>query len=320
MVQVDLFSVGNDRAEPMILVHGGAWDIPDDECEAHRKGLLQALEKGAKSLENGSLALDVAVAVVAEMEVHGAFDAGRGAVLNQAGEVELDAGVMDGATQHFGAVAGIQHFVNPVRIAREIIGKGRRQICFLVGEGAENFALECGFTPVEHTTLICERERRRYASLREKADFHTSHPFLPAANHPRGTVGCVVRDHQGNLAAATSTGGTPFRMPGRVGDSPMPGSGYFANIWGAASATGWGEAIASISLCYEAVRQLEGGSAETAAANVIQRLSDTIRNEEGVGATGGIILLAKDGGGAFAYSTPRMARGAWQAGKVWVEV
>ena len=306
----------------MLLVHGGAWDIPDEECEAHLAGLEKVLQIGKKGLLGGKHALDVVVEVVSAMESDGAFDAGVGAVLNRDGFVELDAGVMDGKTHHFGSVAGIQHYENPIQIARDIINKGRRQFCFLSGEGAESFAEKAGFPRVENDQLICERERRRHEQLLAQAAYHTSHPFLAGDDvHPRGTVGCVALDRSGGLAAATSTGGTPFRPAGRIGDSPLPGSGFFANKDAAASATGWGEAIASMSLCYEGVRSVSHASAESAAADVIESMGETIQNEDGQPATGGIILLSKRGEAGFAFSTPRMARGGWyEGGELWFTV
>ncbi len=296
---------------PVLLIHGGAWDIPDEECDVHLAGLESALEVGKKAALVGGSALEIAEEVVSDMESHGGFDAGRGAVLTRVGTVELDAGMMDGERRHYGAVAGIRHYENPVKIAHQIIKSGARQFCFLSGEGAESFAAEAGFQYIPNSTLICGREKRRYTALLEAADYHTSHPFLSGKDHPRGTVGCVVRDGNGRLAAATSTGGTPFRPAGRIGDSPLPGCGYFASEAGAASATGWGEAIASVSLCYEAVRLLEDLPVAEAAGRVIRQMKDAVRNQEGQGATGGIILLNAAGEGAVVYSTPRMARGAW---------
>ncbi len=311
MPVVECFSNASDG--PVILVHGGAWDIPDVECEAHRVGLENALETGKKGVMAGRSALEIAADVVASMESDGAFDAGHGAVLNGAGEVELDAGIMDGKSRHFGAVAGIRHYENPVKIALQIIEKGGRQFCFLAGDGAESFARQEGFRRVANDRLICEREKIRYTVLQDASGYHTSHPFLPGEEHPRGTVGCVVRGPDGRLAAATSTGGTPFRPAGRIGDSPLPGCGYYASNAGAASATGWGEAIASVSLCYEAVRLLENHPVDEAAVRVIRDMESIVRNQDGQGATGGIILLNAAGEGAIAYSTPRMARGGWSS-------
>ncbi|MFK7848358.1 MAG: isoaspartyl peptidase/L-asparaginase family protein [Rhodothermales bacterium] len=322
MINASGFSRPEDSNSPMLLVHGGAWNIPDEECDAHRSGLLKVLQIGKKSLLGGKNALDVVAEVVAGMESDGAFDAGVGAVLTRDATVELDAGIMQGEDILYGAVSGVKHFANPVNIAKMVLEKGQRQYCFLSGSGAENFARDAGFLEVTNDSLICDREMRRYELLRKQSIYHTSHPFLPGKeDKPRGTVGCVALDKNGRLAAATSTGGTPYRIAGRIGDSPMPGSGYYANEMGASSATGWGEAIASVSMCYEAVRLLGDKTAEVAALESITLLNNLIKNEDGAGATGGIILLSKRGAGGFAFSTPRMARGGWcEGGELWAEV
>lgn len=322
MIKSSSFRRPSGSRAPMILVHGGAWNIPDEECEDHHAGLVKVLQIGKKSLLDGKNALDVVAEVVAAMESDGAFDAGLGAVLTQDGTVELDAGIMKGEGLRYGAVSGIKHFKNPVNIAKLVLEKGERQFCFLSGSGAENFAREEKIPEITNEMLICERELRRYEMLKRQSIYHTSHPFLPDQKAgPKGTVGCVALDNNGRLAAATSTGGTPFRMAGRVGDSPMPGCGYYANSAGASSATGWGEAIASVSLCYEAVRLLENEPADKVALKVIDGLNNQVKNEDGDGATGGIILLSSTGVGGIAFSTPRMARGGWCEGEeVWVEV
>ncbi|MEM8485267.1 MAG: isoaspartyl peptidase/L-asparaginase [Bacteroidota bacterium] len=321
MIVVEPYCRPPGHAGPMLLVHGGAWNIPDVECDAHLAGLQIAVETGKNALQAGNSALQVVAEVVAHMEGDGAFDAGCGAVLTRSGKVELDAGIMDGTARHFGSVAGIQHFRHPIKIALSVLENGGRTFCFLSGAGAEKFADASGFSRVKNENLVCLREQQRYDSLAAQAAYHTSHPFLADEDVPRGTVGCVAIDQHGKLAAATSTGGTPFRPDGRVGDSPMPGAGFYASPDGAASATGWGEAIASVSMCFAAVQQLSSCSAEDAAEAAIRTLGLQIKNEDGQGATGGIILLSATGEGGFAFSTPRMARGGWYAGgDPWVRI
>ena len=307
-----------------LLVHGGAWAIPQDESEAHRDGMRQALAHGRDLLRAGTPALDVVAETVAVLEAHGAFDAGRGAVLTNAGTVELDAGLMDGSTLNFGAVACVKQVAHPVRLAHRLLERGEGQVRLLTGEGAEQFAGAEGFPLVDNGALICDRERRRYDHLRQQAEqFHTSHPFLPPRDRmPMDTVGCVARDRQGRLAAATSTGGTPFRPPGRVGDSPLPGAGYYANEHAAVSATGWGEAIAAMLLAGRTVDAIAAGQApEDAVRAQLRAMHQRITNRDGDGATGGLILLDRKGRGAWAFTTPRMARGGWcEGGAVWVDI
>ena len=132
--------VKNRDSRPIILVHGGAWDIPDEECLAHEIGMNEALEAGERALSKGEVSLNVVVQVLTKMESSGIFDAGRGAVLNQDGEVELDAGIMCGSSKLWGAVSGVKHFENPIRIAHKIAIEGNRQFCFLTNAMAENFA------------------------------------------------------------------------------------------------------------------------------------------------------------------------------------
>ena len=306
---------------PALLVHGGAWDIPDAVVRDHRDGLREALGVGRQLLRDGGAALDVVTETVAALEAHGAFDAGCGAMLNQDGAVELDAGIMDGATLRYGSVMATQRVAHPVRVARRLLADDRGQARMLVGEGAERFADAEGFALVDNDALVCERERARYEQLRTEADrVVPSRSFRPQAGHD--TVGCVARDANGRLAAATSTGGTPFKPPGRVGDSPLPGAGFYATEGAAVSATGWGEAIAAVVLACRTADAVHGGATpEEAARARLLHMHDCVDDPDGEGATGGLLVLDADGHGAVAFTTPRMARAGWHAGgEAWVAV
>lgn len=294
-----------------LLVHGGAWDIPDDVLRDHEWGLDDALQLGREALLEGAAALDVVVRVVAAMEASGIFDAGRGAVLTLDGTVELDAACMCGATGRVGSVIGIKQHERPVEIARALIERGQGETRVLAGEGAEAFAAAAGFAPVAPSALVHARERIRYETLLAERTFAPSDVFLP---RPSGTVGCVARDRQGRLAAATSTGGTPLKPPGRVGDSPLPGSGLYASDEGAVSCTGWGEALLTRVTALRALHRLAGSTAEAAARHALSDLHDRVQNARGEGATGGLILLTPAGGGVAAFTTPRMARAGWAEG------
>ncbi len=301
-------------AGPLVLVHGGAWDIPLDETDAHLDGLERALRVARRAVERGADALVVAVEAVAALEDHPAFDAGRGSVLDRDGQPQLDAGVMDGATLRWGGVANVRRLKNPIRTARALVGADG-QARLLVGEGAERFAAELGHPSVPPSALVVEREVERHARLSEHAAFHTSAAFAGAMDVPRGTVGCVARDAAGRLAAATSTGGAPYTRAGRVGDSSIPGAGYFADGCGAASATGWGEAILTTQLASRAVASVERGDASVdAARESIEDLAARVRWPGAALATGGLIVVAADGTAGWAFSTPRMARGWWRPG------
>jgi len=322
-----LFSEATEKpgqaAGAAVLLHGGAWDIPWEEHEAHLSGLGEALQRGREVLERDGGAVEAAAAAVSSMESSGIFDAGRGGVLNLDGEVELDCGIMCGSSLDYGAVVGVKRIANPVALARFILESSDGSARILSCEGAEKIAAKNGFSLVENDQLVCDRERSRYRELLRKLEnYHTSHPFLPSDDVPRGTVGCVARDRAGGLAAATSTGGTPLHPAGRVGDSALPGAGYFASPAAACSATGWGEAITASLLAGRSVDAAAAGSAPVEVlSDALERMRSSIRNRDGRGATGGLILLNSDGAGAFAFSTPRMARAGWsEGGESWSAV
>ena len=324
MPDFSLHSTSFQMNGPGVLVHGGAWAIPDDALDDHRDGLRASLFLGRRMIQSGAPAVEVVTATVAALESHGAFDAGRGAMLNQDGEVELDAGVMDGSTLSYGSVIAIQNIEHPVRVARRLMDVGEGKVRILSGTGAKRFAEGEGFPTVGPETLISEREQARFERLKAHAErFHPSETFLPGAvssdeeapSTGHDTVGCVARDADGNLAVATSTGGTPFKPPGRVGDSPLPGAGFYANAHAAACATGWGEAIAAVVLSSRTVDAVARG--EDPETVVRERLTDMhacIQNPDGEGATGGLLLLTADGHGIVGFTTPRMARAAWYDG------
>lgn len=301
-----------DRSGPLLLVHGGAWDIPESVLEEHRAGLETVLDGGRSELQSEADPVDVATETVAVLERHEAFNAGRGAMLNQEGDAELDAGVMDGRKLAFGSVACTSRLLHPVRVARSLLSEGEGRVRLLVGEGAERFATSQGFDLIPNDRLSCARERERYERIRTHTDpAHPSQSFLPGVPRRVGadTVGCVVRDAKGDLAAATSTGGTPFKPQGRVGDSPVPGAGFYADETVAVSTTGWGEAIMTVGLARGVRDRIrDGADAETAACEGLQRMGRKVQTPEGNGATGGCIVVTPDDA-AYAFTTPRMARG-----------
>jgi beta-aspartyl-peptidase (threonine type) len=275
--------------------------------------MRRSLDLGRNKLESGASALDVVAAVVRLLEDHPALDAGFGAVLNQAGEVQLDAGIIDGARGDFGAVASVQRIRHPIEAAREVLEHGGGQVSLVVGPGADEWAQRRGLEMVEPSFFVVPRELARFEKLAEEARYHTSVAFR-GGERPRGTVGCAARDRDGRLAAGTSTGGAPYTAPGRVGDSPLPGCGYWASEVAAASATGWGEAISRVLMCSFAVERVEGGQgAQAAAEQAIARLAQRVKDPQGHAATGGIILVDRAGKVAFAFNTPRMARATWSA-------
>jgi beta-aspartyl-peptidase (threonine type) len=241
--------------------------------------------------------MDAVEAAIVVMEDDEAFDAGRGSFLNADGQVELDAGFMEGSELHVGAVAGVQFIQNPIKLARAVMDRSEHVL--LIAQGAQRFAHKMGFPTCDLTDLAVPREFERWQMyLRERTSAKQS-----LAGRPGDTVGCVALDHEGHVAAGTSTGGTRNKMPGRVGDVPMVGCGFYAaDELGGASSTGWGESIAKVILARLALHQLqELGDPRAAARAAIQVL------EERVNGSGGIILLSPEGVPGWHYNTRHMS-------------
>ena len=282
---------------PSIIVHGGAWDIPPDLERAHRQGTKRAVEAGWAVLASGGSAMDAVEAAIVVMEDDETFDAGRGSFLNAEGQVELDAGFMDGAQLQVGAVAGVQFIRNPIRLARAVMENSEHVL--LIGPGAQRFAQRMGFPSCDLTDLAVPREFERW----QKLLYNRTYSARQAFDRPADTVGCVALDQAGHIAAGTSTGGTPNKMPGRVGDVPMVGCGFYADDeFGGASTTGWGESIAKVLLARLALHWLQQtGDPQAAAQSAIQILSEKVNG------LGGVILLSPEGRPGWHYNTPRMA-------------
>jgi L-asparaginase / beta-aspartyl-peptidase len=284
--------------KPSLIVHGGAWNIPDGAVEDCREGCRRALEAGWDVLAQGGAAIDAVEAAIVVLEDDPTFDAGIGSHLNLDGRVELDAIVMDGATLKAGAVAAVQRIRNPIQLARRVLEASEHMM--LVAAGAEQFAQEQGLPLCDPEELMLEREKmawRRCREDRHAAEFHVDHAM--------GTVGAVAMDTQGRLIAGTSTGGTCCKHAGRVGDSPLIGCGCYADAEaGGVSCTGLGEAIMRVVLAKTAVEFLRAGQTPDAAAKAAAK----ILHQRGRG-TGGLILLDKNGNPGFAFNTPRMAFG-----------
>jgi L-asparaginase / beta-aspartyl-peptidase len=225
---------------PVLLVHGGAWDIPPDQLEAHTRGVIRAVETGYALLRQGSSSLDAVEAAVTVLEDDEAFDAGRGSFLTADGRVQLDALLMDGATLRAGAVACVERLKNPIQAARLVLEESPH--VYFVGAGAEEFARQHGLPLIDNAELVLDRERQRLRAAQARARAGIPDPtFDGGPPHSHDTVGAVALDEAGNLAAATSTGGTLNKTPGRVGDSSVIGCGGYAdNRSAAASLTGWG--------------------------------------------------------------------------------
>ena len=316
----------NPSHQPVLLVHGGAWAIPEEMAEDHQRGVAHALSTGYAVLARGGTATDAVEAAVTVLEDDPTFDAGRGSFLTSEGKVQLDALLMDGATLRAGGVACVERIRNPIQAARLVLDKSPH--IYFVGSGAEAFAAEHGVTLIDNSELVLNRERQRLEEAQSRlasglADItfsgplakddkspETAHdqsgpsPLVPGA-YGHDTVGAVALDTQGNLAAGTSTGGTLNKAPGRVGDSSLIGCGCYADNQSAAvSLTGWGEPIMKLVL------------GKWATDRVAQRVIPELAAQEAIaylfarlGGHGGIILLGPDGQHGIAHNTPGMAWG-----------
>jgi len=307
--------------KPSLIVHGGAWDIADEAVEACKAGCRSALEIGWSTLSKGGSALDAVEAAIVVLEDDPVFDAGFGSHLNLDGRVECDAIVMDGATLGAGAVAGLQRIRNPIRLARAVLEHCPHMM--LIGEGAEQFAKNVGVALCKPEDLISESEREAWKVCRQD-----KHAAAHHRGHEQGTVGAVAIDSGGKLFAATSTGGTCCKLPGRVGDSPLIGCGCYADSSaGGVSCTGYGEAIMKIVMAKTATELLRSGrnafcvsdssrdsgsrTAQSCAADTAMLVAREAVHLLGsrTHATGGLILLDCEGNPGFAFNTPRMAYG-----------
>lgn len=285
-----------------LVLHGGAWDIPDELVELHKKGLRAAVKVGWEVLQKKGSAVDAVEEAIVAMEQDDTFDAGRGSFINGAGEVELDASIMNGATFRAGAVAAVQNIPHPITLARAIMEKSEHIL--LVGMGASRFAREHKVKTCSQDDLITSRELERWRGLQADGAFRTKDAFS-RKRHPSGTVGAVALDHRGNVAAGTSTGGTPNKFPGRVGDSPLIGCGTYAdNSAGAVSTSGWGEAMIKVVMAKTVIdlmdwHKLDPSRAAEEALKILKKKA---------AGYGGIIVLNPKGDLGVAFNTPRMAR------------
>ena len=301
-----------------LLVHGGAWAIPQADMPSHETGVHNALKAGYDVLSRGGSALDAIEAAVVILEDDPTFDAGCGSFLTSDGRVQLDAVLMDGGRMKAGGVACVERLRNPIKAARIVLEQSPH--VYFVGAGAEQFAASHGMPLVDNRELVLDRERERLARAqsREAAgladetftghllhDDKSPETAFPPTLASHDTVGAVALDVHGNLAAGTSTGGTLNKTPGRVGDSSLLGCGCYAdNLSAAVSLTGWGEPIMKLVLGKWATDRVAQGTApEFAAREAISYLFNRL------GGHGGIILLGPDGRFGLAHNTPAMAWG-----------
>jgi beta-aspartyl-peptidase (threonine type) len=302
------------HTQPVLLIHGGAWAMPDDAVAAHEDGIAKALAAGYSLLEQGATAVDAVEAAVAVMEDDETFDAGRGSFLTRDGRVQMDALLMNGENLRTGGVACVERLRNPIRAARLVLDKSPH--VYFVGTGAERFARQHGMALCDNMELVIPREQERLYKAQEAELAGLPDETFSGSLDSHDTVGAVALDAHGNIAAGTSTGGTLNKAPGRVGDSSLIGCGCYAdNLTAAVSLTGWGEPIMKLVLGKWAVdRVAAGASPDEAAHEAIDYLFTRL------GGHGGIILLGPDGRAGLAHNTPRMAWGLRTAAGVEIGV
>ena len=283
-----------------LVIHGGAGseriahDDPAHEAQA-RAGLEEALAAGAAILERGESAIDAVETAARLLEENPCFNAGRGSVLTEQGEVELDAAIMDGRTRAAGAVSGIKTTRAPISLARRLMEHGPH--VFLAGAAADRFAATSGLEQVANDFFILPERRRQLDEA--LAAGSAADPIK------YGTIGAVAVDADGNVAAATSTGGITAKRWGRVGDSPLIGAGTYADNRAAAiSATGSGEYFIRAVAAHEVAARIRVG------CETLQRAIDGVLDDiASLGGKGGLIAVSPAGDAAWGFTTPAMYRG-----------
>lgn len=266
-------------ALPALIVHGGAGPVPEGERPLRQAAVERARDAGWSEVGKGALA--AVAAAVRHLEDEPLLNAGIGACLNLDGVVELDAGVMEGAQLRAAGVAGLKDVRHPIDLALEVMRDGRHVL--LAGDGASRFAREHGIEVCDPAIFITDRKRQEL-------------------QHGADTVGAVARDSEGRLAVAVSTGGINGKLPGRIGDSPIPGAGFYADDrFGAVCGTGHGEAFLRLALARLVVVELQHGMDAAAVARGAVALLD-----KALKASGGVIVIAREGAPGAAFNTPAM--------------
>jgi beta-aspartyl-peptidase (threonine type) len=291
-----------------LIVHGGAGDIPIERHAGAQQGCRLAALAGWQVLQAGGSSLDAVEVAVRALEDNPAFNAGTGACLSAEGKIELDAGIMDGRSLAVGAVAGVELIKNPISLARKVLISPH---VLLIGGGAEHFAREQGIAPCTFDELLTERQYQLWQAYLARHGLSPDKPgmirrqiaTLAARDEPkRGTVGAVALDSTGGLAAATSTGGIHNKYPGRVGDSPLVGCGFYADEYAAVSCTGDGEDFVRLLMAVRAAdASARGQSASQAAQTAVDRLSARTSGK------GGLIVIDHSGRLGMAHNSQYMA-------------
>ncbi len=283
--------------DPMIVVHGGAGNIPSNYEEQYNEGVLEAVRTGWKKLDDTNNALEAVVEAVKSMEDNPTFNAGYGSTLTIKGTVEMDALVIDGSSLRMGGVMRVSKVKNPIVLSKAILEENHHVL--YAGEGAHMIAQELGFELIDPEQLITPRSRDLLEKYIKKLEEENKNKKLAGKT---GTVGAVAIDSKGRLAAATSTGGIRGKKIGRVGDTPIPGAGTWADDIMAFSATGVGEWIIRSTLGLRTKTYLL--SSKTTEIALMRALEDM---KHLVNGTAGAIIITKEKGWAAIHTTKNMA-------------
>ncbi len=297
-----------------IIIHGGAGTIlkknmtPEKE-EAYKSKLTEAIKIGYAILENGGSSIDAVEKTIHVLENSPLFNAGKGAVFTYDGTNELDASIMVGNNINAGAVAGVKNVKNPISLARKVMENSPHVL--LSGLGASTFAKEQGLEMVDSSYFFTENRYQALQRVKEKMEAEQTHDVKTAFYDPEikdskyGTVGCVALDKNGNITAGTSTGGMTNKRWNRIGDTPIIGSGTYANNKTCGvSSTGWGEYFIRAQVAYDisALMEYKNLTLKEATTEVIQHKLKKL------GGTGGVVALDKDGNMSFEFNTAGMYR------------
>lgn len=278
-----------------IMVQGGAGSIAVEREPICQAGCQDAAQLGWQILLQGGTALDAVETAVRALEDNPNFNAGTGSCLTLTGNIEMDAGIMEGHTLHTGAVCGIELIKNPISLARKVMANSRHVL--LASSGAQDFAQKNGISLCKFEDLLVERQHNRW--------LQTQAQEMPDTEKKHGTVGAVALDASGHLAAATSTGGMLNKYPGRVGDTPLIGCGFYADSEAAISTTGRGEDIIRVLLAKRAADLVaQGATAQAAAEAAIAYLAAHTTGD------GGLIVIDRRGNIGFSWNSESMSYAA----------
>jgi beta-aspartyl-peptidase (threonine type) len=298
-----------------LVIHGGAGNITPSLMNAqqeqqYREGLQAALNAGFSVLQAGGAALEAVVTAIVALEDNPLFNAGRGSVFTKKGLHEMDAAVMDGRDLSAGAVAGVRNIKNPIKLAREVMLHSGHVM--LSGSGAAEFALKQGIDQAHDDYFFNQDRYDQWVEIRDSDLYQLDHKednlkgIIPNTDHKFGTVGATACDAQGNIAAGTSTGGMTNKRFGRIGDSPVIGSGTYANsLTCGISCTGHGEFFLRAVVAYDVscLMEYKGLSLREACDTVVK---DKLYK---MGGEGGLIAVNNRGEHHFSFNSAGMYRG-----------